>query len=65
VPAGGSVVSPACLRLADICDLRAYERVRDEYRRRVMELKRRRRVALGPIMSVVFENAETVRFQVQ
>jgi hypothetical protein len=53
------------LGLEDIADLRAYERVRDDYRRRVIELKRRRRVALGPFISLVFESAETVRFQVQ
>ncbi|MHB1584771.1 MAG: DUF3501 family protein [Acidimicrobiales bacterium] len=53
------------LTLADILDLRAYERVREEYRRQVMAIKRRRRVSLGPIMTVVFESVETVRFQVQ
>jgi hypothetical protein len=53
------------LELEDIADLRAYERVREDYRRRIIELKRRRRVALGPIMSVVFESPETVRFQIQ
>jgi hypothetical protein len=53
------------LTLADIEDLRAYERERDAYRRQVIELKRRRRVALGPIVSVVFENRETMRSQVQ
>lgn len=53
------------LGLDDIVDLRAYERVRDDYRRRVIELKRRRRVGLGPVISLVFENAETVRFQIQ
>lgn len=53
------------LALADILDLRAYERVREEYRRQVMAIKRRRRVALGPIMTVLFESLDTVRFQVQ
>ena len=53
------------LTLADIEDLRAYERERHAYRRQVIELKRRRRVALGPIVSVVFENRETMRSQVQ
>jgi hypothetical protein len=53
------------LTLEDIADLRAYERERDAFRQRVMALKRRRRVALGPLASVVFENRETVRFQVQ
>ncbi|HVC14725.1 MAG TPA: DUF3501 family protein [Acidimicrobiales bacterium] len=53
------------LALDDILDLRAYERVRDDYRRRIIELKRRRRVPLGPILTLVFECADTVRFQVQ
>ena len=46
-------------------DLRAYERVREEYRARVIERKRDRRVGLGPIMTLVFECLDTVRFQVQ
>jgi len=53
------------LTLDDIEDLRAYERGRAEYRRTIIELKRRRRVAVGPIVSVVFENRETVRSQIQ
>jgi hypothetical protein len=53
------------LTLADVLDLRAYERVRDGYRAQVIARKRRRRVALGPIMTVVFECVDTVRFQVQ
>jgi hypothetical protein len=66
-PGHGSPVSAAERRLTldDIEDLRAYERGRAEYRRRVIELKRRRRVAIGPLVSVVFENRETVRSQVQ
>ena len=53
------------LTLADILDLRAYERVREDYRARVIARKRNRRVALGPIMTLVFESFDTVRFQVQ
>jgi hypothetical protein len=53
------------LTLADVLDQRAYERVRDEYRARVIARKRTRRVALGPIMTLVFECLDTVRFQVQ
>src|ERR1700681_3124020 len=52
------------LTLDDIEDLRAYERRRDGYRRHVIELKRRRRVALGPIVSLLFENRETMRSQI-
>lgn len=53
------------LALDDIADLRAYERDRDEVRRQVIALKRRRRLAVGPIVTLLFENRETIRFQVQ
>ncbi len=53
------------LTLDDISDLRAYEREREAYRRAVIEIKRRRRVAVGPILSLVFENRETMRSQIQ
>lgn len=53
------------LTLDDVLDLRAYERVRDDYRAKVIALKKHRRVALGPIMTLVFECLDTVRFQVQ
>lgn len=53
------------LTLDDITDLRAYERERDEFRTRVIALKRLRRVAVGPIVTLVFENRDTIRFQIQ
>lgn len=53
------------LTLADVLDLRAYERVRDDYRALVIARKKHRRVGLGPIMTLVFECLDTVRFQVQ
>ncbi len=53
------------LVVADIADLRAYERERDEFRRYIIDMKKRRRVALGPIMTLVFENTDTMRWQVQ
>ena len=53
------------LTLADVLDLRAYERVREHYRARVIARKRNRRVGLGPITTLVFECLDTVRFQVQ
>ncbi|HEY2332434.1 MAG TPA: DUF3501 family protein [Acidimicrobiales bacterium] len=55
----------AKLTLEDIADLRAYERERTAFRDRVIELKKSRRVAVGPIVSFVFENRDTVRFQIQ
>jgi len=53
------------LTLDDVLDLRAYERVREDYRSRVIARKRDRRVSLGPIMTLIFECVDTVRFQVQ
>jgi hypothetical protein len=53
------------LTLDDITDIRAYERERDQFRRHVIELKRRRRVSVGPHITFVFENRDTIRFQIQ
>src|SRR5438552_10146584 len=53
------------MTLDDIADLRAYERERDAFRTQVKELKRRRRVSVGPLVTLVFENRDTIRFQVQ
>ncbi|MEX6428812.1 MAG: DUF3501 family protein [Ferrimicrobium sp.] len=53
------------LTIDDILDLRAYEKVRAQLRQEVIDLKRLRRVALGSMISVVFENKTTMRFQVQ
>ena len=53
------------LTVDDIVDHRAYERERPEFRARIIDTKRRRRVALGDLVTVVFENTDTMRFQVQ
>jgi hypothetical protein len=53
------------LTLADISEPRAYERERNEFRARIIELKKRRRVSVGPVVTVVFENRDTIRFQIQ
>ncbi len=53
------------LALSDILDTRAYERERAALRSEVTALKRLRRVAVGPLVTVVFENRTTMRFQVQ
>ncbi len=53
------------LTVADIVDMRAYERERDELRRAIIDLKKARRITVGPIMTLVFENTDTMRWQVQ
>mgnify|MGYP003346453536 CR=1 FL=1 len=49
----------------DIADLRAYERERDDLRREIIAMKRHRRIAVGPFVTLVFENTDTMRWQVQ
>jgi hypothetical protein len=53
------------LTLDDIKDLREYERERDEFRRHIVEMKKRRRVQLGDLLTITFENTDTMRFQIQ
>ena len=53
------------LVLDEIADQRAYERDRDEFRRRVIAVKRLRRISVGPVVALTFESRLTVRFQVQ
>jgi hypothetical protein len=53
------------LTTEDIKDLREYERERADFRQRIIELKRTRRITLGPILTILFENTETMRWQVQ
>jgi hypothetical protein len=53
------------LDAAEIVDLEAYAPLRPEYRRRVIEYKRSRRLAVGERLSLLFEDRETLRFQVQ
>jgi hypothetical protein len=53
------------LELADILDLREYERVRPEYLQKIIAKKKLRRVHVGPLVSLVFENRDTVVFQIQ
>jgi hypothetical protein len=50
---------------SEILDLGAYEQIRDRFRARVIEEKKRRRVALGSNMTVLFENHDTVLYQIQ
>jgi Protein of unknown function (DUF3501) len=53
------------LTLADIADTRAYERERESFRQHIASLKQRRRVQVGNMITFVFENRDTMRFQVQ
>lgn len=56
---------PRTLTLGDIADLRAYERERDGFRTHIIDLKKRRRVHVGLFVTLLFENRDTIRFQIQ
>jgi len=49
----------------DIKNLHEYELIRDDWRKGVIAVKERRRVLLGDIMSLLFENRLTVLNQIQ
>jgi hypothetical protein len=50
---------------AELMDLGAYEQVREHFRARVIAVKKARYVALGKNITVLFENRDTVLFQIQ
>jgi hypothetical protein len=50
---------------SDIRGLPIYEQIRDELRKKVIEIKRPRRVAVGPQITFVFENRATMIFQIE
>ncbi|MDO8476318.1 MAG: DUF3501 family protein [Candidatus Rokubacteria bacterium] len=53
------------IQLKDVLNFFDYEKVRAEMRGRVIDLKRMRRVPVGEHLSFVFENRDTVLFQIQ
>ncbi len=50
---------------ADLLSIADYERQREAFRSKIIALKQRRRISLGPLITLVFENHETLRFQTQ
>ena len=50
---------------SELLALGPYEELRERFRARIIAVKRPRYVALGPAMTVLFENRDTVLFQVQ
>ena len=51
--------------LEDIVGNAAYEKKREQSRQRIIEIKRRRRVSVGNQVTLLFENRDTVIFQIQ
>lgn len=53
------------IALAEIKNVYEYEKVRERERARVIELKKNRRVSVGDNLTFLFENRDTVLFQIQ
>jgi Protein of unknown function (DUF3501) len=53
------------VEIAEIKNIADYELERESWRPRIMALKDRRRIQVGGHMTFLFENRETVRYQVQ
>lgn len=53
------------LSRTDLRDLLEYEKIRVGFRKHIIALKKNRRIAVGDKVSFVFENRETVKFQIQ
>jgi len=49
----------------EVLGIAAYEEIRPHFRSRVIQLKKSRRVALGNIMTAIFENRDSVLLQIQ
>jgi hypothetical protein len=50
---------------ADLLSIADYERQREQFRAKIIALKQRRRISVGPLVTLTFENRETLRFQTQ
>jgi len=49
----------------DLLPATEYEQQREQFRSQIIALKQRRRISVGPLITLVFENRETLRFQTQ
>ncbi len=53
------------IEASELLDLIAYEKARETKRAAIIELKKNRRVSIGDHVTLLFENRETVLFQIQ
>ena len=53
------------LTLSDIKDIATYEKERPKFQKHIIALKKRRRISVGDKVTLVFENRDTVRSQIQ
>ncbi|HMU81981.1 MAG TPA: DUF3501 family protein, partial [Leptospiraceae bacterium] len=53
------------LEMADVIPNTEYEKIRDSFRSKILRIKEPRRIAVGPYLMFLFENRETMLYQVQ
>ena len=53
------------IKLSDIMDIAEYEKIRPEFRKKIMAIKDKRRIHVGPVMTYLFENYDTMFYQVE
>ena len=49
----------------EILDYVTYEEQRDKFRKKIMKIKELRRINVAGVLSFLFENTDTVRYQIQ
>ena len=53
------------LKPSDLMNIIDYEKVREKYRKDIIDYKKERRLSLGPNITITFENRKTMKFQIQ
>ena len=53
------------ITISDIRNIAEYEKIRSDFRARIIEIKTHRRVSVGPKITFLFENRDTVLSQIQ
>lgn len=53
------------IEFSDVKNIHEYEKVRKEFRDHIIKIKKNRRIQIGDNVTLVFENRETVLFQIQ
>ena len=58
-------LAPHHVKREEIIDYQTYSETRDEIRKEVMRIKAPRRIHLGQYLTFLFENHETIKYQIQ
>jgi hypothetical protein len=53
------------IAIEDLIGFSAYEKVREQFRREIIDYKKRRRLPVGDRVTLIFENRKTMLFQIQ